>query len=186
MLIAFCGTVLTILIGFTTGAIGATPALLVLVIFLLSYQTFRKRDFYVVEHILYDLNFIETPGSYGRPRVRVERGPMLAHGCRSVGFCDYAAAKASFDHQEASHRGDPLSGGSESIHRIYVVSAWRKPKSTLLKDDKYRQHTLLDQTPYPAMFADRKEAAEEHVLRIENEHANTTMISEMNDKNSQS
>jgi hypothetical protein len=173
MLVAFLSTVLTVVIvGLMTGFAGATPVLLVPIIFLLFYQQFRKRDFYVVEHFVYDLNFIEAPGSYGKTWVRVERGPMVAHGCRAVGFWVYAAAKASFDCQEDLHASDPMAAGTEAIHRVYVVSASRKPANTLLKDDNYRQ-TLLHETPYPIKFARRKEAAEECLVGIENERASS-------------
>lgn len=148
---------------------GAIPTLLTLIFLLLLYHFFRARDFYVVEHLIYDLKFIETPGSRGKTSIRVEQG-SIAEGSRSVGFCDYAAAKASFDFQENLHAGDPISMGIEAIHRVYVVSASRKPANAPLKDDKYRQ-TLLHQTPYALMFARRKEAAEERQLEIENKRA---------------
>jgi hypothetical protein len=45
--------------------------LLVVIIFLLACQQFCKRDFYVVEHFVYDLNFIETPNSYDAGSGRV-------------------------------------------------------------------------------------------------------------------
>jgi hypothetical protein len=46
--------------GLMSSLAGATvqSPLLVVIIFLLLYQLFRKRDSYVVEHCLYDLNFI--------------------------------------------------------------------------------------------------------------------------------
>ena len=142
-------------------------ALLVVIIFLLLYQQFRKRDFYVVEHFLYDLNFIESPGVYGKTTIRVERGPMLEHACRSVVFFDYAAAKASFDYQEDLHSGEPMRG-TEAIHRVYVVNASRKPANALLKDNNYPEN-LLHVSAHQIVYARRREAKEERLLGIENE-----------------
>jgi hypothetical protein len=78
--------VLTVGLMNNFGGAEVQPALLVVIILLLLYQQFRKRDFYVVEHFLYDLNFIEYPGTYGKPFMRVERGPMLGHACRRLVF----------------------------------------------------------------------------------------------------
>ena len=171
-------TILTVglMIGF--GGVTVQPPLLVVIIFLLLYQQFREREFYVVEHLLYDLNFIESPGSYGRPNMRVEPGPMLDDGrsC-SVGFSDYAAAKASFDHQEELWSNEPMRG-SEAIHRVYVISAPRKPANALLKNDKFREN-LLHATPYRIMYARRTEAKEDRLLQIENECARAKMRAEM-------
>jgi hypothetical protein len=163
--------VLTVLtVGLIIGFGGATvqPPLLVVIVFLLLYQQFRKRDFYVVEHLLYDLNFIESSGSHGRPNMRVERGPMLDGGAsRSVGFSDYAAAKASFDYQEELFSNEPMRG-NEAIHRVYVISASRKPANALLKDDKSRGN-LLHTSPHQITYARRREAKEDRLLGIENE-----------------
>lgn len=172
--------VLTVLtVGLIVGSGGATvqPPLLVVIIFLLLHQQFRKRDFYVVEHFVYDLNFTESTGIYGKANIGVERGPMFAPGCRSVAFLDYAAAKASFDYQEDSHAGDPMSG-TECIHRVYVVSASRKPANALLKDDKYRT-PLLHKSTHQIMYSRRKEAREDRLLGIENDRAMAKMRAEM-------
>jgi hypothetical protein len=131
---------LTVLIvGLTAGVAAATvqspwtdlhspiAILLVVIMFLLACRQFRKRNSYVVEHFVDDLNFVETPNSYGRVTVRIERGPMLLEGCRSMAFLDYAAAKASFDQQEDLCATDSLRG-IESIQRIYAVSASAKKK----------------------------------------------------------
>jgi len=147
-----------------TDVYSPTPILLTMIVFLLFYQQLRRRDFYMVEHLTYDLQFIESPSSYGKTNVRIERGPMLDQACRSEGFMDYAAAKASFDYQEDLHNGDLMSMGTESIHRIYVVSALRKPASALLKDDKFRG-PLLHYTPHQIMYARRKEAREDRQLK---------------------
>ena len=159
-------TVLTV--GLMSGFAGATVQLVV-IIFLLSYQQFRKRDFYVVEHFLFDLNFIESPGTgtYDRPEVRIERGPMLEHACCREGFVDYAAAKASFDYREELFSGEPMRG-TEALHRVYVVSASRKPANALLKNDDYQKvRTWLHVSPHQITQARRMEAREERLLMIE-------------------
>jgi hypothetical protein len=158
-------TVLTVGLMISFAGAAVQPPLLVAIIFLLLYQLFRKRDFYVVEHFLYDLNFVQSPGFQGRPGMTVDRGPMLGDGaCRSVGFSDYAAAKAFFDFQEDSYSGEHMKG-YEAIHRVYVVSAWRKPANAWLKDDEFRDR-LLHRTPYEIMFARRREAKEDRLLMI--------------------
>ena len=155
-------TVLTVGLMISFAGAAVQPPLLVAIIFLLLYQLFRKRDFYVVEHFLYDLNFVQSPGYQG---MLVDRGPMFGDGvCRSVGFSDYAAAKAFFDSQEDLYSGEHMRG-YEAIHRVYVVSAWRKPANAWLKDDEFRDR-LLHQTPQEIMFARRREAKEDRLLMM--------------------
>ena len=63
------------------------------------------RDFYVVQHLGYDLIFEERPGAHGL-QVTAKRGPLI--GGFSESFSDFGAAKAYFDRLEnRRHRGVP-------------------------------------------------------------------------------
>ena len=68
--------------------------------------------------------------------------------------------------------------GSEAIHRVYVISASRKPANALLKNDKFREN-LLHATPHQIMYARRKEAKEDRLLGIENERDRAKMRAKM-------
>jgi hypothetical protein len=134
--------------------------LLVVIIYLLHRQQSRQ-DFYVVEHLGYDLVFKEHV-SAAFTRVTAERGPLIG-GC-SESFSDFGAAKAAFD------RFEGMSWGSlnvESVNHIYVVTGSR-PFLMFPTDDKPRG-TPIHTTPYSDLSARRKEACEEHRLGIEND-----------------
>ena len=94
-------------------AVSAATSVLLAVIAFLLWRQQRQREFYVVQHIGYDLAFKEySTVTY----VTAERGPLIGGYSRS--FSDFGAAKAFFEHiEEPSPRGHT----TEEVHSVYVV-----------------------------------------------------------------
>src|SRR5215469_8780207 len=97
--------------------------LLVVVIFLLWRQQSR-RDFYVVQHLGYDLVFKEySTVTY----VTADRGPLIGGYSRS--FSDFGAAKAFFEHIE---KPSPTNHTTEEVNSVYVVRGRKPPDGSFL------------------------------------------------------
>jgi hypothetical protein len=132
-----------LLTGFVTTEIRATwsahaptLALLILIIFLLWRQQSR-RDFYVVQHLTYDLIFQEPSifrGTSSLPYVTAERGPLWQ--VYTPSFSDFGAAKTFFEHMDVGT--DPIAA-MEVENNLYVVRG-RKPRSVFFIRPVERQH----------------------------------------------
>jgi hypothetical protein len=85
----------------------------------------RRRDFYAVQHLGYDLVFKEHPGA--RLYVTAERGPLIRGYSRS--FSDFGAAKAYFEHIEEL---SPPNHTTEEISSVYVVRGRKPPDESFL------------------------------------------------------
>lgn len=119
----------------------------------------RKRDWYVVQRLFYELEIERRPSAYkGIPgRVVANRGVL-----RSVykhGFADYQAAFAFYQKNEDCR---DIHGLSEVEHRVFMVPARSKTRAMakVPHDCKSFAGDLLVSTPYNVLSDARKEAAE--------------------------
>jgi hypothetical protein len=137
------------------------PSILLLVIIILLWRR-SQRDFYVVQHLGYDIVFEEHASvTY----VTADRGPLI--GGNTTSFMDFGAAKAFFDHLEGMGNSS-TSTYTEEVNRIYVVRGYRLPSSgnsltapKAFTDDK-PFGVLIQTTPFSDILAHRKEASQEY------------------------
>jgi hypothetical protein len=133
-----------------------TVLLVAIVSLLWRHQS--RRDFYVVQHLNYDLVFEGHQAAHGL-RVTAKRGPLI--GGFSESFSDFGAARAYFDHLE-----DPAGRPPEEVNHLYVVRGRKPPPTSSLThpvtDDKPLLWVWIQSTPYSDLSARRREACEEY------------------------
>ena len=128
----------------------------------------QGRDFYVVQHLGYDLVFKEhRTVTY----VTADRGPLIGGYSRS--FSDFGAAKAFFEHIEGSVSSSLT---TEEVNHIYLVRG-RKPPDESFLGKAYAVSTrlggrvvteveppgeLIMGSPFSMTLAHRRAACEEY------------------------